>query len=225
MSILTEKYYKRYEQKHKWVPRFEYSAPIIQLMMGGIASLFSGLVWVPLDVICARLQIQGGNFISPYSYKNGRDAIRQIWRQDGLRGFYRAYGSAMVVDVPSSAITWMTYQQLKYFLLRLYEKYDGKLGPLGSYQSHFIATISGFVAGAIAAATTNPIQVVTIRMQVQSRTKLKYKNGAHTLGLIIKEEGAIALSNGLMARVLKQAPAVGFGFSCFEFVKTFSKKN
>eukprot|EP01129_Flabellula_baltica_P017420 TRINITY_DN9648_c0_g1_i1.p1 TRINITY_DN9648_c0_g1~~TRINITY_DN9648_c0_g1_i1.p1 ORF type:complete len:330 (-),score=62.72 TRINITY_DN9648_c0_g1_i1:7-996(-) len=212
MAMFIEGNYEKAEKKHAWLPRYSIVEPLCQFVMGGCAELISGLIWVPMDVISSRLQIQGNNSKSPFSYANGREATRLIFRREGIQGFYRAYGSAMLVDVPSSAVAWVTYEQFKYAILKYCATHDINFGIFSEYQSHMIATVAGFAAGALAAIATNPIQVATVRMQVQPRIdNIKYKNGVQTMKLIVAEEGATALSSGLLPRIMKQAPVSCFG--------------
>lgn len=48
---------------------------------------------------------------SPYS--NFSDALRQIYRTDGLQGFYRGFGATFVTSAIASGIWWVVYENVK----------------------------------------------------------------------------------------------------------------
>lgn len=152
----------------------------------------AALLFVPLNVLTSRLQIQG---IDPskalYPYENGRgrapllsskllthlDAVRSVWRTEGIKGFYRGLGSSLVMDVPCSAISWLTYENLKRVSVR--DKYDSDVPKrfVKYFNDHqivyhsieatrqLIITLSGTLAGGFAATLTNPIAMATVRVQ------------------------------------------------------------
>jgi hypothetical protein len=97
---------------------------------GMVAEAFSCILWVPIDVIKERMQIQrrpGGPLAdttgpasarrdAPSSgtyYKNTADAVRQILRSEGVAGVYRGYGATIASFGPFSALYFVFYEQVR----------------------------------------------------------------------------------------------------------------
>lgn len=62
----------------------------------------------PHEVIRSRLQSQRSE--DPKSYKGMLDAVRTIYRMEGVRGFYQGLSTTVVRAVPSCAITFTLYE-------------------------------------------------------------------------------------------------------------------
>lgn len=75
------------------------------------------MVFVPVDVVKERLQIQKSSGLSPSStlpqYRNSWDAFRVTLSQEGLRGIYRGYGATLLSFGPFSAIYFTLYEEAK----------------------------------------------------------------------------------------------------------------
>lgn len=70
---------------------------------GGVASCFSAVLGVPLDVITQRMQMGGG-----VTARFG-PVVRSVYRAEGFRGYYRGYWASLVVYAPTSSVWWTTY--------------------------------------------------------------------------------------------------------------------
>lgn len=57
------------------------------LISGFCAEALSCIVWLPIDIIKERLQVQ--SVVKLYSYRGPRDAMRKIHGTEGLIGLYR----------------------------------------------------------------------------------------------------------------------------------------
>lgn len=51
--------------------------------------------------------------LGTFKYNSDLDAIRQILRSEGTRGFYRAYGATVMSFGPFSALYFLFYEKLK----------------------------------------------------------------------------------------------------------------
>jgi hypothetical protein len=161
------------------------------------------------------------------------DALSKILRNEGIRGLYRGYWAWIATEAPSSAVSFATYQ----FTKKTIQKHDtygyiSRQGDSDDEGYYPINIISGFIAGTVAGMVTNPIDVAKTRIQTQeysnfSNSKItspKYKGTLNALTTIVKEEGLIALTKGMTARVLVLAPSSALGFGIFEIVKKWSLK-
>jgi len=80
-------------------------------LAGGIAGVFSKCAVFPLDTIRKRLQVQGPTRekyihkdIPAYTQGIGH-AMRDILRNEGVRGLYKGLGVALIKSGPSAAVT------------------------------------------------------------------------------------------------------------------------
>lgn len=80
-----------------------------ELVMGGTAGGLSAFLTMPMDVLKTRLQIQGSNI----RYKGWFDAWHQIWRHEGVRGFFRGALPRVLWFVPASAVSFMAVEWLR----------------------------------------------------------------------------------------------------------------
>lgn len=92
----------------------------------------------------------------------------------------------------------------------------GKVSPSGTF-------IAGLGAGATEAVlVVNPMEVVKIRLQAQQHSLAdpdavpRYRNAAHALYTIIREEGFSTLYRGVALTALRQATNQGVNFTAYQ---------
>jgi len=170
------------------------------LAAGFAAEAISCLFWLPGDVIKERLQVQhdlAGKV--GYSYRDGVDALRQIYAKEGPAALYRAYGATLLSFGPNTAISLATYEQLE---ARMWDKADG---PLPFWRSFLCASVSSCVAGTL----TNPLDVAKVRMQVVragGTTEFPYSNVLHGIYCMARYEGLWSLTRGTGTRLCLFVP-------------------
>ena len=147
------------------------------LIAGGCASFAAQTLTVPVDVISQKQMVQGQNAAPEYrqvslqhgieseksnqkgvtKLKGPIDIIKIIWKESGVKGFYRGYLASLMTYAPSSSIWWATYGA-----------YTGIFTDLASVDTPkvFIQGISGPLAGITAAIATNPLDIIRTRLQV-----------------------------------------------------------
>jgi hypothetical protein len=76
-----------------------------------IAEVISCVLWVPIDILKERLQVQSE--LGTYKYKNTFDAIRQIHQKEGFFALYRAYGATVMAFGPYTGISLAFYDKFK----------------------------------------------------------------------------------------------------------------
>ena len=126
---------------------------------GGIAGVGSRTFTSPLDVVKIIAQVgskQHTGFIG--TFKN-------IYRQEGMKGFWKGNGVACLRLFPYSAINFAAFGEMKKMLL------DPETGRLSNWNS----LVAGAVAGVIATVAVYPLDMVKTRLTVQVDGELKYK--------------------------------------------------
>ena len=79
------------------------------LVLSGLAKVIAGSSTYPYQVVRARLQM----YDADRTYKSARDVVRQVWRKEGLRGFYKGLGPNLLRVLPSTWVTFLVYEQVR----------------------------------------------------------------------------------------------------------------
>mmetsp|Transcript_57536 Transcript_57536/g.130369 ORF Transcript_57536/g.130369 Transcript_57536/m.130369 type:complete len:305 (-) Transcript_57536:238-1152(-) len=196
------------------------SGALIHLTSGLLAETISCIVFVPVDVVKERLQVQrpasvGG--IGPVPYSSSYDALRTIVRTEGLKGIYRGYFATLASFGPFSALYFGFYEHFKRSVQGQQER---ELGPA-------ITLGCASFSGALAAWVTSPLDMAKLRMQVERGKKNskgnkgppKYTTMAKSLKHILRSEGVAGLWRGSVARMVFTAPNTAITMAVYEKVK------
>ena len=177
---------------------------------GVTATLLHDAVMVPADVVKQRMQVYG----SPY--RNTAVCVRDLYRTEGIRAFYRSYTTQLAMNVPFQAVTVMCYEYMQ-SVLNSKREYS----PV----SHIV---SGSVAGVLASTATMPLDVCKTVLNTQShcvRSEVTYINGiVAAIRTVYQFQGISGFYRGLTARVLFQMPSTAISWSVYEFVKYSLKR-
>ncbi|KAF8859644.1 mitochondrial carrier [Acephala macrosclerotiorum] len=85
------------------------------LVISGSAKVVAGTVTYPYQVLRSRLQ----TYHSEERFGRGiRGVAAKIWREEGWRGFYRGLGTNVVRVLPATWVTFLVYENVKYYLPR-----------------------------------------------------------------------------------------------------------
>lgn len=76
----------------------------IVVTSGVVATVIHDAISNPADVIKQRMQM----YNSPY--KSVLACLKGIYKTEGLRAFYRSYSTQLVMNIPSQAIHFTTYE-------------------------------------------------------------------------------------------------------------------
>jgi hypothetical protein len=242
-------YFTSYELSKKelseigWLKQYGFVA---DFSAGLFAEAISCVLWVPIDVLKERMQIQKhrastavGASASEY-YASSFDAVQKVIRNEGLSGIYKGYGATLLSFGPFSALYFMFYEQLKQNAMR----FAGTTQESDTPGYYFLMCGAG--AGAFASLITNPLDLVKLRLQVQRATDanaatasskghaiagagaeakasalptFRYKGMVDGLATVWKQEGPLALFKGAGARMLFHAPATAISIAAFEQLK------
>ena len=173
---------------------------LVDLVAGAIGATCAAVVRIPQELI--KQGCQAG------LYDDWLEAARHIWRLGGARGFYRGSASTLTRDIPWNALSYLFFQMQRTAL------------------SQFRATgareelVLGALAGCLAAFITHPIDVVKTRIMTQKLggDAHKYTGIAQTFACLVREEGPLALSAGLLPRLVYLAPLASLVLATYEAV-------
>ncbi len=189
----------------------------------------------------ARAGSAASTLVKKTSYKNTRDAFRQIFKSDGIAGFYRGFWTSYTVIGPSSAIWWSSYTTYKKTLYDWIDKVDSKpkqttlqkqidLGisstetapSTSATLSPFVTTVAAASSGLTAMIFTYPMDVARTRIQTDGLVSSERSTLYKVISTLIQKEGWSALYKGVSARCI-QTSVVSIGMAlCYEHVKKTS---
>jgi len=103
--------------KDKYTQYYPYSTPgaVTLLSCGAMSSTCGQVVAYPLVLIRTKLQTQGMRN-RPVIYNGTLDCFNKIWKEEGIRGFYRGILPNFMKAVPAISISYLVYEKAKKFL-------------------------------------------------------------------------------------------------------------
>lgn len=180
--------------------------------------MMEALACHPLDTIKVRMQLS----------RRGKDAPRRGFVRTGMEivkretplGLYKGLGAVLTGIVPKMAIRFTSFEWYKQVLAGPGNTPDG--GKI------FIAGLAAGVTEAVAVVT--PMEVIKIRLQAQHHSMAdpldvpKYRNAAHALYTVVKEEGFGALYRGVSLTALRQGSNQAVNFTAYSYFKDALRK-
>lgn len=144
---------------------------IAYFVAGWGADLAASPFYVPTEVLKTRLQLQGrfNNpfFTSGYNYKSTLNALRTIYRTEGLAELFSGYKATLFRDLPFSALQFTFYEQEQ----KLAKSWVGPGKEIGLP----LEILTGATAGGMAGIITCPMDVVKTRIQTELDPELAAK--------------------------------------------------
>eukprot|EP01012_Entosiphon_sulcatum_P031717 TRINITY_DN4041_c0_g1_i1.p1 TRINITY_DN4041_c0_g1~~TRINITY_DN4041_c0_g1_i1.p1 ORF type:complete len:317 (+),score=18.83 TRINITY_DN4041_c0_g1_i1:75-1025(+) len=183
----------------------------IKLAAGCCSGASGAFICTPLDIMKVRFQAAG----TPEAYKtlgSPLGALRRVFHEEGFRGLYRGVGPTTARGAMITAAQVPSYDHIKHSLLNLGWLHEGR--PL-----HFIASV---LAGLVAVAVTNPVDVVKTRVMNQSvayhlaQGPNQYRGPVDCFLKIVRTEGPLALYKGAFTAWLRLCPHTIVTFLTFE---------
>ncbi|XP_034043903.1 mitoferrin-2-like [Thalassophryne amazonica] len=191
---------------------------------GCVATLIHDAIMNPAEVVKQRMQM----FNSPY--RGVLECIGHLLQREGPSAFYRSYTTQLTMNVPFQMLHFMTYEYLQELL-----------NPHRHYNP-FSHVVSGALAGALAAATTTPLDVCKTLLNTQEVQAIHvvHAEAATAIGAtataaapasqrisglgeafrtVYRTGGVSAFFKGVQARVIYQMPSTAISWSVYEFFK------
>lgn len=85
--------------------------PMLTFFLIYVSLCLSCSIFVPVDVVKERLQVQSNRLES--TYKGSIDAFRTIVKQEGARGLYKGYTATLFSYGPFSAMYFLLYEEVR----------------------------------------------------------------------------------------------------------------
>ncbi|TGJ85062.1 hypothetical protein E0Z10_g3676 [Xylaria hypoxylon] len=187
---------------------------------GATAGLISRFVIAPLDVVKIRLQLQSHSLSDPLSheslggspiYKGTVRTLRHIVKHEGITGLWKGNLPAEMMYVSYAAIQFTAYRSTTMLLHRLF-------GEENRFPQAAESFIGGAAAGAMATATTYPLDLLRTRFAAQGNDRV-YTSLRQAIGEIHRDEGIKGFFRGLSPGLAQIVPLMGIFFAIYETVR------
>ena len=150
-----------------------------EVLSGAGAGTFQCLATNPMEIVKIRMQMQA--LLPIAERKTAMEVVQRL----GIPGMYQGTIATLSRDVPFAILFFPGYANLRRFMSRN-----------NNNSMMFSNLMSGTIAGALAAGTITPFDVIKTRLQMEGG-KEKYKDMGTALRTIMKEEGIDALYKGI----------------------------
>jgi len=174
---------------------------------GAVATLFHDAIMTPAEAVKQRMQMCCSKHL------RWSACAQSMLKEEGGRAFFRSYTTQLSMNIPFQVVVFMTYERCKK-ILNPSDIHDPK--------SHLI---SGAIAGAAAAALTNPLDVCKTLLNTQEPQLLRELNKPKIVGMMAamrtvnQVAGVQGFFRGVRARILFQAPSTAICWCTYEGFK------
>lgn len=168
---------------------------------GAAAGVASTLACHPLEVLKDRLTI------NPEAYPCISVALKKIYKDGGIGGFYAGMSPTLIGMLPYSTCYYFMYETIKNSLCLTRKKKS-----LNRAEMLLVGALSGFTASTI----SFPLEVARKRLMAGQLQGQCPPNMAAALSEVIRKEGLIGLYRGWGASCLKVVPNSGITWMFYE---------
>jgi len=187
------------------------------VVAGGLSATIINPVWV----VKTRLQLQSKDFnahsrYASVQYKGSIHAVRQIFQEEGARGFFKGLVPSYW-GISESALHFVLYEYLKNTIhFRKQGMSEESSKKLSNLEYLSTAAIAKFAAS----VSTYPHEVIRTRMRERGASEV-YKSSIHCVRKIWIEEGMRGLYGGLFMHLLRVVPNTAILFFTYEKVSAW----
>jgi len=187
-------------------------SPLENGISGFLAAFWSSLALCPTELVKCRLQAMreahAEKGLEPPKI-GPLKLTQQILRSEGPRGLFHGLTPTFAREMPGYFFFFMAYEASRELLT-----------PAGKTKDEiglFRTAISGGIAGVTLWTVIFPADVIKSRQQVSGISEPMFRAGYQ----IFRNEGILALYNGLLPTVIRTFPATGALFCAVEYSKKF----
>ena len=174
---------------------------------GALTAVCTNPIWV------IKTRMLSTSSTHPGAYRSLTDGVRQIYRSEGISGFYRGLLPSLF-GVSHGALQFMAYEQLK-------KARQESIGhqELSATDYLILSGLAKLFAGSI----TYPYQVIRARLQMYHAEQL-YKGATDVVAQVWKREGFSGFYKGLAPNLLRVMPSTWVTFLVYEKMRWYLAK-
>eukprot|EP01080_Neovahlkampfia_damariscottae_P005751 gene5751-9572_t len=137
--------------------------------------------------------------------------VKDIFKNEGLRGFWRGNLTDLTRSIPQGGITYLVYEIFKKYFLKFDSSTHGTYSRL----------LAGGSAGLVNVLSTYPLEVVRTRLAVQSKDSIQYNGIVDTIKKIRQQEGFKAFYRGCGISMTQSFPMMAMNYTLFDYAKGY----
>ena len=190
------------------------SSALKKLISGGLASAVSKTCFAPFERV--KLMIQNRNVLDARSYSNVKDASRRIFKDQGLRSFWRGNGTNLMRIVPTYAMRFTFFDFFRDLVTS-----EGVPATLNQQMS------AGAMSGLTTASVTYPLDLLRTRISTTTSSTVSLSVFRLASQIVEREGGFRALYKGFFVSAIEITPYLAITLGGYEFLKSYlsSKDN
>ncbi|AGO14212.1 AaceriAER419Wp [[Ashbya] aceris (nom. inval.)] len=186
---------------------------------GGLGGIMAQFSVYPIDTLKFRIQCAPLDTRSrglPLLIQTAKD----MYREGGLRLFYRGLGVGILGVFPYAALDLGTFSALKRWYISSRAKALG-ISETDVVMSNFVVLPMGAFSGTVGATVVYPINLLRTRLQAQGTYAHphRYDGFQDVFRKTVQREGLPGLYKGLVPTLAKVCPAVAISYLCYENLK------
>lgn len=145
------------------------------------------------------------------------DAVKHVWRAEGIRGLWKGAGTTLIIGVPSSTCYMLTYD----YLLRVI------LPPLVPYES-IVPLTAGILARTSITSLMSPLELIRTTLQstpISSSNPHTLRSVLTSVHALVQNQGMRSLWRGLGPTLWRDVPFSGIYWASYErWKKVFEQR-
>ncbi|XP_063981432.1 mitochondrial glycine transporter B-like [Diachasmimorpha longicaudata] len=171
--------------------------PLQAVSLGITARTMSGCLLIPITVVKTRFES------GVYRYESMGQALKLIYKQEGLRGLSSGLAPTLLRDAPYSGLYLMFYTQLK------------EVSSLALDNKKLITMNfgCGILAGIFASIATHPADVVKTKMQLYPQ---EFRNAYSGFLFVYNKYGVMGYFKGIVPRMLRRTLMTTMAWTVYE---------
>ncbi|XP_046813441.1 mitochondrial glycine transporter-like isoform X2 [Vespa crabro] len=173
--------------------------PLQAISLGITARSMSGGLLIPITVVKTRFES------GVYKYNSVAEALRLIYRQEGIKGLSSGLVPTLLRDAPYSGLYLLFYTQLKQIAAHTELIHQNTSVPV-----HFSC---GVLAGIFAAIVTHPPDVIKTKMQLYPN---EFKTIYSATYIVYKKYGILGYFKGIIPRMLRRTLMTTMAWTVYE---------
>ncbi|PRQ39562.1 putative mitochondrial carrier protein [Rosa chinensis] len=190
----------------------------------GVAGMFSNFIscayYVPLDVTCQRLMVQG--LSGTTSCNRPFEIISKVIEAEGFRGLYRGFWLTALSQSPASALWWGAYGSAQHMIWRSLGYSDKDQQKPSHMEMVTVQAAAGMMAGALSSVITTPIDTIKTRLQVMDNYGAGRPTVLKTAKTLLEEDGWWGFYRGFGPRFLNMSLYGTTMIVTYELIKRLS---
>lgn len=174
-------------------------SPFLKMCAGAASGVIGVVLGNPLYLVKNRLQAQSVLFKvkEGYTYTGAIDGLQQVFRAEGVRGWYRGLSAAVPRVVVGSATQLSSYDYAKVHFVESWMNISPGLNQ----------QIAASILASLATVTLmNPFDVIATRMFQSSGRNTSYNGVLDCASKTVQMEGLLALQKGWSALFFRLGP-------------------